>query len=230
MNIAIIPARSGSKGLNNKNIKMLNGMPLLAYTIQAALQSELFQEVMVSTDSREYAEIAKEFGAQVPFMRSQKLADDITSSWDVVREVLDNYRKDGREFDTIALLQPTSPLRSSTDIINGFSLMKEKKANLVVGVCEMDHSPLWSNTLPDNLSMEKFIDPELTKLPRQSIPKYYRINGAIYIVKVDYLENRSNIYEKDSFALLMSKYNSIDIDDEFDFKLASMILADKNNM
>jgi CMP-N,N'-diacetyllegionaminic acid synthase len=223
-NLAIIPARSGSKGLKDKNIKLLNSKPLLAYTIEAARESGIFDEIMVSTDSREYADIAKRWGANVPFLRSDELSNDTASSWDVVKEVIEEYKDLGTEFDTVALLQPTSPLRSSNDIIEGYKVMEEKAANFVVGVCEMDHSPLWANTLPGNLSMENFIRPEVVEMPRQSIPTYYRINGALYIVKVDYLIKSSDIYGERSFASVMRKENSVDIDDQMDFAIAEIIL------
>jgi len=228
-NIAIVTARSGSKGLRDKNIKMLKGKPMLAYTIEAAKKSGLFDEIMVSTNSDKYAEIARQWGANVPFLRSEKLSNDSASSWDVLKEVLEKYSIMGYDFDTVALLQPTSPLRTSDDIVNGYRVLKEKNANFVVGVCEMDHSPLWSNTLPEDYSMESFIKPEVVNMPRQSIPTYYRINGALYIVKVDHLMSSSDIYSNRSFALVMSKENSIDIDDQMDFKIAE-ILIDRENV
>lgn len=224
-NLAIIPARSGSKGLKDKNIKLLNGKPLLAYTIEAARESGLFDEIMVSTDSKEYADIAKQWGGNVPFLRNHELSNDTASSWDVVKEVIERYKELGTEFDTVALLQPTSPLRTSNDIIEGYKVMREKDANFVVGVCEMDHSPLWANTLPETLSMESFIRPEIAKIPRQSIPTYYRINGALYIVKIDYLVKSSDIYENRSFASIMRKENSIDIDDQMDFTIAEVLIS-----
>lgn len=227
-NIAIIPARSGSKGLKDKNIKLLNGKPLLAYTVEAARESGLFDEIMVSTDSREYADIAKQWGANVPFLRSDELSNDTASSWDVVKEVINKYMNLGTEFDTVALLQPTSPLRTSNDIIEGYNVMRVKEANFVVGVCEMDHSPLWANTLPEDLSMENFIRPEVVKMPRQSIPTYYRINGALYIVKVNYLMRTSDIYGKRSYASVMRKENSIDIDDQMDFTIAEVLISERS--
>ena len=223
-NLAIIPARSGSKGLKNKNIKLLNGKPLLAYTIEAAKESGVFDEITVSTDSREYADIAKRWGANVPFLRSDELSNDTASSWDVVKEVIEEYKNLGTEFDTVALLQPTSPLRTSNDIIEGYNVLNEKEANFVVGVCEMDHSPLWANTMPEDFSMEGFIRTEVVKMPRQNIPTYYRINGALYIVKMGYLMESINMYTKKSYATIMSKKNSIDIDDEFDFFIAEAII------
>ena len=133
-NIAIIIARSGSKGLKNKNIRLLKGKPLMAYTIEAALKSKCFDKVMVSTDSKKYADIAREYGAEVPFLRSKETAKDSTSPWDVVKEVLDQYKLMGEEFDTFALLQPTSPLRDHKDIRNAYKEFDEKKANAVVSM------------------------------------------------------------------------------------------------
>ncbi len=227
INLAIIPARSGSKGLKDKNIKLLNGKPLMAYTIEAAIQSKMFDQVMVSTDSEEYADIAKRNGAKVPFMRCSELSNDIASSWDVVRDVLDRYREAGKVFDTVALLQPTSPLRTAEDIIEGYKLMNDKSANSVIGVCEVDHSPLWMNTLPEDNSMGNFINPKVVGLPRQELEKYYRINGAIYIIKTEYLLKIDNIYKYKSYALIMDRMNSIDIDQDIDFILAESILKNR---
>ncbi len=217
-NIAVIPARSGSKGLPDKNIKLLNGKPLIAYTIEAAKMSGYFDCIHVSTDSGVYAEIARSYGAEVPFLRDAKLALDNSSSWDVVREVLNRYRKNGDVFNRIMLLQPTSPLRDSNDIQNTFSLMNEKKAKVIVGVCEMDHSPLWCNTLPKDGSMNGFQTKEFL-IPRQNIPVYYRINGAIYLLDVDYFINNGELYGPYSYAYIMPKERSVDIDDLFDFLL-----------
>ena len=223
-NIAIITARSGSKGLPDKNIKLMNGKPLMAYTITAALQSRIFDEVFVSTDSAEYADIARQYGARVPFLRSQKNADDHASSWDVVDETLDEYKKANREFDTVCLLQPTSPLRRAADIVAGYDLMNQKAANAVVAVCETDHSPVWCNVLPPDLSMEGFIPDQAVNRPRQEIPVYYRINGALYIVKTKMLHKGFNLYNNKCYAYIMDKRYSIDIDDAWDFQMAQILM------
>jgi CMP-N,N'-diacetyllegionaminic acid synthase len=226
-NIAIIPARSGSKGLKDKNIKLLNGRPLIAYTIEAALMSSMFDEIFVSTDSEKYAAIARKNGANVPFLRSEELSSDIASSWDVVREVLSRFQELGKTFTTFALLQPTSPLRTGDDIMNAFKLMSTKQANAVVSVCEVDHSPLWCNTLPEDGSLCGFLDKELIKKSRQQLKTFYRINGAFYIVNTTYFNNISNIYEKDCYAYIMEKRKSIDIDDQMDFDIANMLLKEQ---
>lgn len=222
--IAVIPARSGSKGLKDKNIKLLNGKPLIWYSIQAAISSGCFDEVMVSTDSEKYAKIARECGASVPFLRSDEMSTDKASSWGTVQEVLDNYKDLGKEFDTVMLLQPTSPLRTSEDIKNAFAILEEKNADSVVGVCEMDHSPLWSNVLPENRCLDGFIRPEVKESSgRQSLPTYYRINGAIYLTKVTEALG-TNLYSDSGYAYIMEQAKSIDIDTELDFKMAEFLI------
>ncbi|NMA73273.1 MAG: acylneuraminate cytidylyltransferase family protein [Bacteroidales bacterium] len=227
-NLAIIPARSGSKGVKDKNIKLLNGKPLLAYTIEVAKESKVFDEIFVSTDSVEYAEIAKEWGANVPFLRSKELATDTASTWDVVKDTLRQYLKNGINFDTVSILQPTSPLRKPEDIINGYNQMTLKEANAIVSVCEMDHSPLWGNTLPEDGSLKDFLNKEILNLPRQSLPTYYRINGALYIAKTEYALQANSLYDDKCYAITMSKENSIDIDDELDFIMAETIIMKYN--
>lgn len=229
-NLAIIPARSGSKGLKNKNIKLLNDKPLIAYTIETAHKSKLFTEIMVSTDSKKYAEIAKKHGAKVPFLRPSDLAQDDSTIIDVVKNIIIEYGKSNLEFDNIAILQPTSPFRSEEDIIAAYNKLVEKKLNAVVSVCETEHSPLWCNTLPKNQSLVEFIDPEISKLPRQKLPKYYRLNGAIYFMKSSYIEGVQDIYIEKVEALVMSRERSIDIDTEIDFMMAEFFLEKlKNN-
>ena len=222
--LAVIPARSGSKGLKHKNIMKLGGIPLMGYSIRAAQESGMFSCVHLSTDSQDYADIGKEFGADVSFLRDAFLASDHAGSWDVVRWVVEQFQKRGLCFDTVALLQPTSPLRSAKDIETAYRLFLEREANMVVSVCEMDHSPLWSNTLPEDLSMEQFENPALSDLPRQGLPVYYRMNGAIYVARTEFLFSGKPIYGERSFDCIMDKERSIDIDDELDFLLAESIL------
>ncbi len=221
-NLAIIPARSGSKGLRDKNIKLLLGKPLIVYSIEAALKSGLFAEVMVSTDSEEYARISRKWGAEVPFLRSAETSSDTASSWDTVREVLSEYKKIGKEFETVCLLQPTSPLRTHEDIENAYRIYHKKNANTVIGVCEVDHSPLWENTLPEDEAMDNFISKQ-NNLRRQELPVYYRINGAMYIVDAQKIMIKNDIYEN-SYAYKMLKEKSIDIDTELDFIVAEKVM------
>lgn len=201
--LAIIPARSGSKGLRDKNIKQLQDKPLLAYSIIAAAESGMFGHIMVSTDSKKYAAIAREYGAEVPFLRSEEMSSDTAGTWDLVKEVLHNYKAVGESFDSVCVLQPTSPLRTAEDIRQGYELFTCKKANAVIGVCEMDHSPLYSNTLQDDCCMDGFISKEIASMPRQMLPPYYRINGALYILKESYLWEMKSPYDHGCYAYKM---------------------------
>lgn len=228
-NIAIIPARSGSKGLPDKNIRLLNEKPLIAYSIEAALESGCFEEVMLSTDSEKYAEIGRSCGAKVPFLRSQKTSSDSASSWDAVEEVLDGYLKRGREFETFCLLQPTSPLRTAEDIRKAYLTYEQKASFAVVSVCEAEHSPLWCGALPDNQEFIHFVN-ENSQKRRQDSGKFYRINGAIYIVNTKKFATDRFLYKEGSFAYIMPQERSVDIDTEIDFKLAELMIKEKNNL
>ncbi|MDE0582108.1 acylneuraminate cytidylyltransferase family protein [Planococcus sp. A6] len=222
--IAVIPARSGSKGLENKNIKLLNGKPLMAYTIEAATNSGVFDKIIVSTDSEEYAAIAQKYGAEIPYLRSMNLSKDTTSSWDVVNDILKFYKQKGQNYDTVCLLQPTSPLRDAEDIKGAYAMLETKKAKTIISVCETQHSPLWTNTLPENLSLESFISQDLIDKNRQSLPKYYQLNGAIYIIETSQISDNHNLYSEYSYAYIMSHTKSIDIDNLLDFLLVELIV------
>ena len=221
--IAIIPARSGSKGLKDKNIRRLVGKPLLAYSIEAAKESGIYDEVMVSTDSKQYADIARDCGANVPFLRSKTVSSDTASSWDTVKEVLDNYKHMGKVYDAFCLLQPTSPLRTVDDIKEAYAIFQKVETS-VISVCEVEHSPLWCNTLPEDRSLDGFIKRQNNK-QRQAIGKYYRINGAIYFVKTEELYKDDFFYRKGSYAYVMPRDRSIDIDTEIDFRIAEFLLT-----
>lgn len=223
-NIAIIPARSGSKGLKDKNIKLLNGKPLLVYSIEAALKSKCFDVVFVSTDSKKYADIARKYGAEVPFLRSKKNSSDKSNAWDVIREVLEKYKKLGKQFDTFTYLQPTSPLRTSNDIKKSYKLYKDLKANSIVSVCEADTNPLYCYHLPKNNLLSKVLNVENENKRRQDADKYYTMNGAIYLSNVSNFLKTNDIYKNKCYAYVMDKKTSIDIDDELDFKLVESIV------
>lgn len=221
--LAIVPARSGSKELPDKNIKRMCGKPLMAYTIEAALKSGVCDCVHVSTDSKYYADIAKQYGADVPFLRKSRYATDNAKTWDVVKFVLDCYEKMGEYYNEIVLLQPTSPLRDARDIREAYSLMKRKDANAVVAVCETSHSPLWTGTVAEDGNMRGFVKKKYRTINRQKIPTYYRVNGAIYCIKKGCLERIDNLYDDCCYAYVMSKKKSIDIDDEVDFLIAEAV-------
>lgn len=223
--IAIIPARSGSKGLPDKNIRLVNGKPLMAYTIEAALQSGCFDTVHVSTDSEKYAELARSFGANVPFLRSSERSSDIASTWTVMSEVLEKYRDLGKTYDSFMILQPTSPLRTARHIRESFDLLEKKDGTSVVAVCEAEHSPLKFNTIPDDGSLAHFSDKRADR-PRQQIDTYYLINGAIYLVKThNDTEFPKDVYSENCYGYVMDRRDSVDVDDEDDLAMVEFLLS-----
>jgi CMP-N,N'-diacetyllegionaminic acid synthase len=221
--LAIIPARSGSKGLPGKNIKSLCGKPLIGWTIEAALRSKYINKVVVSTNDPEIAQISKDYGASVPFIRPEELSTDSAPAKDAILHCLDYY-KNKEDFSFFVLLQPTSPLRDTKSINKAFELLYAKNAKSVISVCEADHHPYWMNKLNDELSMNNFVDIKYTRQGRQKLPVFYRINGAIYISEIKSYLRDQNFYGPMSYAYVMDKQKSVDIDDLMDFYLAETII------
>jgi len=220
--LAIIPARGGSKRLPRKNVLDLNGKPLIAYSIEAGLDSSYIDKVMVTSDDDEILTISKKYGA-VTINRPNELASDIATTFDAIKHAVDNCEK----YDYIVLLQPTSPLRNEKHIDEAVELLESKKSNAVVSVCKMDHNPMWSNVLDHSLSMKGFLGDEILNKRGQDLDKYYRLNGAIYICETDKLLKEESFFLKDNiFAYKMNRESSIDIDEEIDFKMAKVFLKD----
>jgi CMP-N,N'-diacetyllegionaminic acid synthase len=227
--IAIIPARGGSKRLPGKNLMMIAGKPLIGWTIEAAIESGIFNRVIVSTDSWEIAVMAAQFGAEVPFMRPDELSQDDTPSIDVlVHAANELIIRNNTSLSHLACLQPTSPLRTALNIRDAVMLLEEKKADAVISVCKSEHSPLWSNILPESLSLDGFIPENVQKTPSQQLPAYYRLNGALYFCSIPrMIEERTLFLKTNAFAYVMSRKDSIDIDDQVDFDLAAIYLSQR---
>lgn len=222
--LAIIPARRGSKRLPRKNVLDLAGKPLIAWSIEAGLKSKCIDKVIVTSDDDEILNIAKQYGSET-IKRPSELASDTATSFDAIKHTIENLER----YDYVVLLQPTSPLRNSEHIDEAIELLESKRADAIVSVCEMDHSPLWSNTLPDNGSMNSFIRAEVKNSRSQDLEKYYRLNGAIYICKTDRLLDEKTFFIKDAiFAYRMDRESSVDIDEEIDFKIAFLLLQKKD--
>jgi len=218
--LAIIPARGGSKRLPRKNILNLCGKPLISYSIEAGLKSKYIDKVVVSSDDDEILEIAQKFGAKT-IKRPLDLANDTSTTFDAIKHTIDNLEK----YDYIVLLQATSPLRTAKHINEAIELLEEKNANAVISVCQMEHSPLWGNVLPKDGNMKDFLKDEVLNKIAQDLEKYYRLNGAIYICKTKkFLENKGFFLKDNIFAYIMDRKNSVDIDEEIDFKLAEVLL------
>ena len=218
--LAIIPARGGSKRLPRKNVLDLNGKPLIAYSIEAGLKSKYIDKVIVTSDDDEILTISERYGADT-IKRPDELASDTATTFDAIKHAMENCER----YDYIILLQPTSPLRNEKHIDEAIELLELKKADAVVSVCKMDHSPLWSNTLSDSLSMTGFLKDEALNQRSQDLEEYYRINGAIYICNTGKLLEEESFFLKEKiFAYKMDRESSIDIDTKIDFKMAEILI------
>ncbi|GAB6282476.1 MAG: acylneuraminate cytidylyltransferase family protein [Ignavibacterium sp.] len=224
---AIIPARGGSKGILKKNIKVLAGKPLIAWTIEAALNSKYISDVIVSTDDDEIAEISRNYGAQIPFMRPPELATDESIAIDTylytVEKLNSEYNKSIEEF---VVLQPTSPLRNSKHINEAVKLFYNQKADSVVSLVESNHSPYWFKKITPKGKIKSLFEDKIYSVNRQQLPKTYLINGAILILKYNILKSTRSYYINNSLAYIMSQEESIDIDNIIDFKICEIFLSE----
>ncbi len=221
--IAIIPARGGSKGLPRKNVKLLEGKPLIAYTIEAALKAKNVNGVIVSTDDDEIAQISKEFGAEVPFMRPDFLATDNASSLDVLRYTLDRLEQEEEiTINDFVELQPTSPLRNNTHIDEAIELFYSKKANSVISFCKEDHPIFWHKFINEEGKFEEVFQGNFLK-NRQEIKSTYYPNGAIYVFKKSIL-SVEDYYTDQSYAYIMDRKDSVDIDTIDDFEYVEFLM------
>ena len=221
--LAIIPAR-GSKRLPRKNVLELCGKPLIAWSIEAGLKSKYIDKLIVTSDDEDILSISEKYGSDI-IKRPEELSNDTATTFDALKHTIDNLEK----YDYIVLLQPTSPLRNEKYLDEAIELLEQKNADAVISVCEMDHSPLWSNTLPEDGCMKSFLKEEVLNKRSQDLDKYFRLNGAIYVCKIDkFLENKGFFLKENIYAYKMDKKNSIDIDDEFDFLMTEYIINYKN--
>ena len=218
--LAVILARGKSKRLPRKNILDLSDKPLIAWSIEAGLKSKYIDKLVVSSDDEEILEISNKFGSDT-LKRPDELAGDTSTSLDAIKHSITSFER----YDYVMLLQPTSPLRNDKHIDEAIELLEQKDADAVISVCEMSHSPLWCNTLDDNLSMTSFLKDEVLNKRSQDLEKFYRLNGAIYLCKTEKLLKENSFFLKDNiFAYVMDRKSSIDIDEQIDFELASLYM------
>lgn len=223
--IAIIPARSGSKGLKDKNIIDICGKPLLAYSIEAALHSGVFEKVILSTDSNKYAQIGKSFGADI-MMRGEKLSDDKATTFMVIEDILSRLET---PCDYFVLLQPTSPLRTEKHVKEAVEQFENNYSDFdfLVSVKEAEHANVLVKPIEDDLSLKHF-DTDFSNYRRQGY-KDYSPNGAIFIAKTQQYLNQKHFFGEKSMAYKMNKFDSVDIDDELDYKFACLLMGEKKN-
>lgn len=216
-NLCIIPARGGSKRIPRKNVKPFLGKPMLAYSIEAAFASNLFDEVMVSTDDEEIAEVAKQYGAKVPFMRSKETANDFATTADVLHEVINKYKELGQEFDNFCCIYATAPMIQCKDIISAFNRLQSSDFTIVYPVVQFSY-PIWRCLdLAEDGSMKRHW-PEFENSRSQDLPKEYHDTGTFYWYKTkEWLTGNIKVG-----GIEVDETTIQDIDTETDWKIAEM--------
>lgn len=223
--LAIVPARGGSKGLPGKNIKPLCGKPLIGWTLESAKKSKYLDEIFVSTDSREIADVAETFGVRVPELRPEELASDTATSASVVLYTIDYYRKKGIVFDYFILLEPTSPMRKENDIDNAIALaceLPEKAGVVSLGEVHMEH-PSIVKKLEENKTILPYVESKKVT-QRQQLSKAYFPYGVVYLVKISDFEKNQLFYSKDSLPYIIDRWQCYEVDDIYDFVAIEAII------
>lgn len=230
--LGVIPARSGSKGVPEKNIKKLLDKPLIAYTIEAAGASHVLDDVIVSTDSKKIAEVARRFGARVPFMRPESLAADETRTADVLMHAIEEYEHRSRtKVDVVVTLQPTQPLRTASDIDGTVKLLGDNPgAESVITCYEVGHAHPYFMYIPSNGYMKPLMSGAGRPALRQQMPKVYVRNGAVYATRRRLLVEEGKITEERPLVHIMPKERSFNIDDRFDFELCEAFLKYRSGL
>ena len=228
--LCTICARGGSKGVKNKNIRLLNGKPLIAYTIEQAKESKLFEHIVISTDSDDIAKVAKEYGAEVFFKRSPKLASDTAGKLDVIRDAFVRSEEYYNEtFDYLVDLDATSPLRNVEDIINSFNLFKNNNYDNLITAMPSKKNPYFNMVEQDKdgrVYLSKKLDISIVR--RQDAPKTYDMNASIYIWKREIILNKNSIFLENTGLYVMPEERSIDIDSELDFEFVEFLIRKRN--
>jgi len=227
--LGLIPARGGSKRLPGKNVRPLNGVPLIELTIQVSYRSRYIDKTIVSTDSAEIAKIAESCGAEVPFFRPESLSTDTSTSVDVAIHALDLLQSRGQHFDYLLLLQPTSPLRTEEHIDQAIELLVEKEADAVVGVTDLESTAEWSGPLEEDLQVPWLATREQNHRSCE-VREKVKINGAIYLIDSKKLKGERTFFLKEKiYGLMMDKDASLDIDTKLDFDIAEFLMERKND-
>lgn len=227
--IAIITARGGSKRIPHKNIREFCGRPIIVYSIEAALNSGMFDEVMVSTDDESIAAIAKEAGAKIPFLRSAETSNDFATTADVIMEVLTEYEKQGRQFDTACCIYPTAPFITSDRLKKAVDLLETKEYDSVMPVTEFSFPPLRGMVMAENRVAYKWEEFSMTR--SQDLEKIYHDVGQFYVLNVNKFKETKKLVTQNTGAVIIDELEMQDIDNEVDWKLAELkyqLLKEKN--
>lgn len=219
--VAVITARGGSKRIPKKNIKEFCGKPIIAYAIQAAIASNIFDEVMVSTDSEEIAKIARDYGAVVPFMRSEKNADDYATTEDVIMEVVNQYKERGKAYAYVCCLYPTTPFITSSILKEAVKIMVQENPAVVMPVVQFSYPPQRCFVIDEN-GYARFKYPEYAQTRSQDLEKQYHDAGQFYVYHVEKLFAHNGIIEDDFKPIILPEMCVQDIDTLDDWKMAEM--------
>ncbi len=220
--LALIPARGGSKGIKDKNIISLAGKPLIFYSIEAAKHSKYIDDIVVTTDSEKIAEISKQYGASIPFMRPIELAADTSKTIDTILHAIQTLKTMGKEYDVLILLQPTQPLRTNKDIDEAIEIYYQNKEEGLVSVSPVDDSPLLIRSISNDGKLLNLLSQNST-CRRQDMPEYYKVNGCIYINKIDEIDKNTS-FNDNKVPFIMRKEHSVDIDELSDLWMAEYYL------
>lgn len=221
--LALIPARGGSKGIKNKNIVDLGGLPLIVYSIRAAKASNYIDDVIVSTDSLEIQKISNRYGAETPFIRPQEQASDTATTLDAVLHSLKTLEMQGRVYDILVLLQPTSPLRTVEDIDGAVELFEKVGEEGVAAISEASDPPVLMRKVMDDGRMKRFLNKN-SSVRRQDMDKVYRINGSIYINLISKV-NEYTSFNDNPVGYIMEKSHAVDIDELVDLEVAKYYMG-----
>ncbi len=218
--IAIITARGGSKRIPKKNIKPFMGKPMLAYAIEAAKESGLFEEIMVSTDSEEIANVAKEYGAKVPFMRSERTSNDFATTFDVLEEVITEYKKQGFEYEELCCIYPCVPFLTSKTLRDSYIALKQSNADALQPVCRYPAPVEWAMKIEDGLLIPNDKNAQLIR-SQDLIPKFYDV-GMFYYLETNVMLSEKTITPNKTLAYIINEQECQDIDTQDDWKMAEM--------
>lgn len=225
--LAIIPARGGSKRVIRKNVRLLNGKPLIEYSINSALHTSKINRVIVSTDDHKIADISRSLGAEVPFIRPSEFANDDTPDISVYKHAISWLsEKESIIPDIVVWLRPTTPLRQSKDIESSIDLLINSKADCVRSVCEVQHHPYWMMKFDEDqlIPFIDGIDIMGKYYQRQLLPPVYRLNGAVDVSRPVNVMSTNRLYSGEISGYIMPVHRSIDIDSELDFVIAEALL------
>jgi CMP-N,N'-diacetyllegionaminic acid synthase len=222
--LAVVTARSGSKRLPEKNVRDFCGRPLFVWSVRAGLECPAVQRTVVSTDSPEYRRIALDAGAECPRLRAPELAADTASSVDTVLEAVDWFDGAYGDDDAVVLLQPTSPLRDAADVEAAIEMFERTGAPALVSVSPAECPPEWMGQLTDDLRADDFIARQRKGSRSQDLGQWYRLNGAIYVIRIGVLRAERGFLPAGTVAFPMPRMRAVDIDDATDFEFARLLM------